>query len=346
MAKRRVSLGDEGPVLVFGGAGFLGRYLALAAAEAGASVTVVDDLSCANSTFDCPPLAHPRIVCRTGSVFDAGLVAELVALHPVVCHLASVVGVEETISRPLETMENLQGTINVSRHLTERHVALFTSSADVYGLHSKLYKRAMREDDLLLLEDAGVNRWVYAHVKCLEENLFVNCAARTTVIRVFNSYGMGMDYPAPKRVLPHFIDAVLKRHPLRLSGDGSQQRSFCHVDDTIAGMMLALGHAATLEPRASETFNIGSAEPISIVELAHVVNAAAVEAGLLREPLPVTPEAFTYSQSFDDSWDRCPDIEKARRLLGFVPRVQLAAGLRNLLPAYRELLQDARLTAA
>jgi len=65
---------------------------------------------------------------------------------------------------------------------------------------------AMREDDYFLFQNARVNRWVYPHVKTLEENLIMNSVARSVVIRVFNTYGPAMDFPAPKRVIPHFID--------------------------------------------------------------------------------------------------------------------------------------------
>ena len=81
-----------GEVLITGGAGFLGRYLANALAASGNSVTVLDDLSCSNSTFDCAELQHERISCVRGSVFNRGLVNSLVAQHRTVVHFASVVG--------------------------------------------------------------------------------------------------------------------------------------------------------------------------------------------------------------------------------------------------------------
>ena len=205
-----------GDVVITGGAGFLGRYLAKSLATSGLRVTVLDDLSCSNSTFDCPELQHERIRCVKGSVFNRRLVNKLVAEHKTVVHLASVVGVEETISHSKRTVENLKGTLNVVGALSPEHVTLFTSSADVYGAHSHFYDRAMREDDYFLFQSAKVNRWVYPHVKALEENLITNSIARSVVIRVFNTYGPAMDFPAPKRVIPHFIDRVLSRQPLRL----------------------------------------------------------------------------------------------------------------------------------
>ena len=333
MAARRERL-ELGPVLITGGAGFLGRHLAARLDAAGARVTVLDDLSCVNSTFGCAALQSDSIRKIHGSVFDRALVAELVSAHPVVVHFASVVGVEETVSRTIPTIENLAGTIGVVRALTRDHIVVFGSSADVYGVHSRLYDRPMREDDLVVYENGRVNRWVYPHVKALEENLFSNSAARSVVVRVFNCYGAEMDYPAPKRVIPHFIDCILHRRPLLLSGDGQQQRSFCYVDDMIDGFVAVLRHAASGQDPRDECFNIGHPEPIAIRDLAHLMVQRAVELGFLVEPLPVVADRFVYSQGFDDRWHRTPDITHAARTLGFSPRVGLREGLDRTLAYY------------
>lgn len=329
----------RGPVLITGGAGFLGRHLAARIAQAGHQVTVLDDLSSVNSRFECAALASERIHKVHGSMFDRALIAALVATHRTVVHFASVVGVEETLSHTIPTIENLTGTINVVRELTPEHIAVFGSSADVYGVHSRLYDRAMREEDLLVFESGRVNRWVYPHVKVLEENLFTNSAARTVVVRIFNSYGPEMDYPAPKRVIPHFVDCILHRRPLLLSGDGSQRRSFCYVDDTIDGFMRALAHAARAESPRSDCFNIGHPEPIAIRDLAQVMLVSARDLGLIDEPLAVVPNGFFYSQSFDDGWHRLPDIAHARAALRFAPTVELADGLARTLTYYHGLQQ-------
>jgi UDP-glucose 4-epimerase len=101
-------------VLVTGGAGFLGRNLAAALAARGDRVTVLDDLSAGNSRLDCPELTgSQRIHCVKGSLRDEPLVRELVVSHPLVIHLASVVGVEETVSRTVATVRNLTSTLNL-----------------------------------------------------------------------------------------------------------------------------------------------------------------------------------------------------------------------------------------
>jgi UDP-glucose 4-epimerase len=334
-----------GPVLITGGAGFLGRHFANRLDRDGHRVTVLDDLSCANSTFDCTALESERIGKIQGSVFDRALVEGLVATHPVIVHFASVVGVEETVSHTIPTIENLNGTINVVRALTPDHVAVFGSSADVYGAHSHLYDRSMREDDLFVYENGRVNRWVYPHVKTLEENLFANCVARSVVVRIFNSYGPEMDYPAPKRVIPHFIDCILNGRPLLLSGDGSQRRSFCFVDDMIEGFMRVLAYASGRDAPRNDCFNIGHPEPITIRDLAGEMLDGARALGLIDGTLPVVANQFVYSQGFDDRWHRTPDISHAQQALGFAPDVCLRDGLARTLAYYHGLQRDGALVS-
>jgi nucleoside-diphosphate-sugar epimerase len=325
-----------GGVLITGGAGFLGRHLAASIAARGEGVTVLDDLSGVNASFDCPELAaHPRIRCLKGTVRDETLVRSLLAEHRVVVHLASVVGVEETVTRTVATVQNLTSTLNLVGGLSRDHLVLFASSADVYGAHSHLYDRPMREDDCFVYEHGLVNRWVYPHVKALEENLIGNSPARSLILRVFNTYGPGMDFPAPKRVIPHFVASVLARRALRLSGDGLQRRTFCHVEDMVRGFEQALAYGSEAGGARVECFNLGGDEPIAIRDLAERVIDAALEVGLLEERLAVEANGFRYSQDFDDSWNRVPDIGRASARLGFRPRIPLDQGLRRTLAHHR-----------
>lgn len=319
------------PVLVTGGAGYLGRQLAAALAAAGHPVTVLDSLASRSSTVQAPELRAPGIRCIVGTTRDPALMEELVAAHPRVVHLASIVGVEDTMVDTRSTMRNLEGTLHLAEALTPEHAVVFTSSADVYGVHSHHYAHPMAEDDHEIFEPARVNRWVYGRVKGLEENLLHNSAASTVCVRVFNCYGPGMDYPDGRRVIPRFLENVMERTPFRISGDGSQRRSYCFVDDMVRGLLSALVHAA--ERRVNETLNLGNPETYSILETAHAVNAAAVEAGLLDAPLPVELHSTLYSHPFDDSWSRVPDIARARRVLGYEPTIPFRTGLRRTLVA-------------
>ena len=321
-------------ILLTGGAGFLGRHVAHALSTRGDTVTVLDDLSCPNSTFESTELRSPRIECILGSTLDKRLVRRLVPEHPIIIHMASVVGVEETIQRPFDTMRNLEGTLNVVESLERSQVVLFTSSADVYGVHSRLYERPMREDDLQLFEGSAVNRWVYPKIKALEENAVLHGPGRGIVVRVFNCFGPGMDFPHGKRVVPQFIERILARMPLRISGSGEQRRALCYYTDTVRGILLAMHHLADDPGAQPVVLNIGSAETWTMLQLAETLQEIALEIGLLDEPLPVERHARLYSQAFDDTWHRTPDLQRAEALLGYKPTVPAREGLRRTLEHY------------
>jgi UDP-glucose 4-epimerase len=327
-------------VLVAGGAGFLGRHLAHHLAVDGRQVTVLDNLSTANASFDWPVLHHPSITLVEGSTFDADLIRSLVRDHDRIVHLASIVGVGETIDRPIDTAENLVGTLNIVKAVTPDHVLIFGSSADVYGMHSLYHKGPMKEDDDVAYEHALVNRWVYPKIKAVEESVVAATAARTVSVRIFNAYGADMDFPDAKRVIPQFVRQIFEKAPIRIHGSGQQVRSFCYFTDMIEGFVRCLDYAADMAPRTHETMNIGDDRPVTVLELARLLMRTAIAEGFIDAELPiVTQQATFYSQPFNDAWDRIPDLSRARARLGFRQRVDLEEGLRLTLRGYRELLR-------
>jgi UDP-glucose 4-epimerase len=319
-------------VLITGGGGFLGRHLASCCAKAGLAVTVLDDLSCPNSTLRCEELDTRGIECVEGSIFDKALISSLLKHNRSIVHFASVVGVGQTIEHPIETATNLVGTLHLARCLTADHSVVFGSSADIYGMHSKLYSKPMREEDDVVYEHPPVNRWVYPMVKAIEESVLAAAPARCVAVRIFNSFGPGMDYPHAKRVVPQFLNAILRGEPIRIHGSGEQQRSFCYYTDTIKGVWRALQYANTLSPGQHVAINIGSDQPISIRELADRMNHLAIEEGLIEKPMEVhVDQSGFYVETFNDLWDRTPDLTRARDLLGFEPQVSLNAGIQAIM---------------
>jgi nucleoside-diphosphate-sugar epimerase len=151
------------------------------------------------------------------------------------------------------------------------------------------------------------------------------------IARLFNPYGP-RSRPDDGRVVPTFCVQALTGEPLTIFGSGRQTRSLCYVSDTVRGL-LALADAPGL---AGEVVNLGCPEERTVLEIAEIVaEAAGGSCRLDRQPLP-----------FDDPTRRCPDITKARRLLGWEPEVDLETGLELTLAYFRDELAVSRGAAA
>jgi UDP-glucuronate decarboxylase len=145
------------------------------------------------------------------------------------------------------------------------------------------------------------------------------------VARIFNTYGPRM-HPADGRVVSNFIIQALTRKPITLYGEGTQTRSFCYVDDLVAGLM------ALMESEEGTTgpINLGNPVEFTMAELAEkVIALTGSSSPLVHEPLPA-----------DDPKQRQPDIGKARSLLRWEPKVQLEEGLKSTIAYFRDLLAE------
>jgi UDP-glucuronate decarboxylase len=139
------------------------------------------------------------------------------------------------------------------------------------------------------------------------------------IVRIFNTYGPRMD-PGDGRVVSNFLMQALRGEPLTIYGDGSQTRSFCYVDDLIEGLIRMMDQDNETGP-----VNLGNPVENTMRELAEAVIAVTGSKSTIEyRPLPQ-----------DDPRRRCPDISKARQLLGWEPRVDLQTGLAATADYYR-----------
>ena len=148
---------------------------------------------------------------------------------------------------------------------------------------------------------------------------------RTNIARIFNTYGPRMQLD-DGRVVPAFMDQALRGEPMTVFGTGSQTRSFCYVDDMVDGLIRL--------SRSEERYpvNLGNPLEMTILEFAeHIKTGAGITAPIVFKPLPE-----------DDPKRRRPDISKAKRLLGWEPKVSLEDGLRHTLAYFRSKLQVAQ----
>ncbi len=315
---RAAGTGGRRRVVVTGGAGFVGSHLCDALVARGDDVVCLDDLSSGNRA-NVAHLLEPSVGAGGRGSFElvvADVSAGLAVDGPVdaVLHLASPASPPDYLRRPLQTLAvGSEGT----RHALELaggHGARFllASTSEVYGdpgVHPQ------HEEYWGNVNPVGP-RSVYDEAKRFAEALTM-AHARTrgtdvAIARIFNTYGPRLR-PGDGRVVSNFLAQALTGAPLTVYGDGSQTRSLCYVDDTVAGLLALLGSAER------GPVNIGNPAETSVADLARRVLALTGSASAIEHrPLPE-----------DDPTRRCPDIGRARAVLGWAPSVPLDEGLRR-----------------
>jgi UDP-glucose 4-epimerase len=294
-------------ILVTGGAGFVGGALTQKLVEAGARVTVLDDLFTGKA--DTIPTGAEFV---EGSVTDAKLVEELVAANSLIFHLAARNIIASTSNPRDDFMTNIGGTLNILLAARQSKVdrIVYTGSASVYGNPRSI---PINEDDFL------VPLSPYAVSKLGGENyaqaFYESYGLPTACVRYSNVYGPGQrpDNPYCGVVSKFLVDAHAGR-PLSIHGDGEQTRDYTYVDDAVEATMLA-----AIRPRAEgEVFNVGTGIETSVNGLAIAIGHA------LDVPVELR---HIDRRDIDNIRRRVVNIEKARRMLRWTPQVTLETGL-------------------
>jgi UDP-glucose 4-epimerase len=299
--------------LVTGGSGFIGSHLCEALLERGDEVTVLDDLSTGSARNLAHLSAQPRLSVEVGSVLDHALVTRLAARADVVVHLAAAVGVRLIIDRPLTSLiTNIRGTeIVLDAAAASDAKTLVTSTSEIYGKNAN---GPLAEDSDRVLGSPFKSRWSYSTAKAVDEILahayWRDRGLPTVVVRLFNCVGPRQtgDYGM---VVPRFVRAALAGDPLAVYGDGAQRRSFCHVLDTVAGLIALLDHPDAV----GEVFNVGAENELSIEELARAIIAVTGSPSTIER----IPYDVAYEEGFEDMFRRVPDISKIAGLTGWHP---------------------------
>jgi UDP-glucose 4-epimerase len=319
-------------VLITGGAGFIGSYLAEALLRQGDSVHVIDDLSTGAIANIRHLKGQPGFAYTIDTIMNEPVLAELIDECDVVVHLAAAVGVQLIVQSPVRTIEtNVAGTEVVLKWAAKKgKTVLVASTSEVYGKSALV---PFREDADLVLGPSTMGRWSYACSKLLDEFLALayhrERGLPTVVARFFNTVGprqtgrYGM-------VIPRFVRAALRNEPLEVYGDGQQTRCFTYVGDTVAALVGLLGHRDAV----GQIYNIGNPEEVTIAELARRVIALAES----DSPIVTVPYDQAYEAGFEDMRRRVPSIEKIHALTGFQPTLALDEILLRVIGYERELL--------
>jgi nucleoside-diphosphate-sugar epimerase len=308
-------------ILLTGGAGFIGTALAHRLVEH--NELVVFDNGHRNSLKDSGLLPHRNIHMIDGDVLDLTAVRDAIRGCQIVVHLAAIAGVDTVLRMPVATMKvNILGTYHALEAAAEaggieRFVDFSTS--EVFG--SFAYN--VREGDVTSLGAVGEARWTYAVSKLATEHLAHNYHRQyglpTVSIRPFNIYGPGQ---VGEGAIHRFIVQALKNEPVTIHNDGSQIRAWCYIDDIVDGILDCLDRPEAI----GHAFNIGNPRSVvTIYNLARLVISLSASASAIQ---------FVEWNKADVEL-RIPNIEKARRILGFAPRVDLEDGLTRTIEWYR-----------
>ena len=298
-------------VLITGGAGFIGSYLAEAYLERGEEVYAIDDLSTGSLENVRALLDRRAFHFVNDTILNRDAMLELTGICDVVVHLAAAVGVRLILDEPLRSLHtNIVGSEMVLELANKfRKKTLLASTSEVYGRNSKV---PLSEDDYRIYGSTAVARWSYAASKAMDEFLALaywrTKGLPVLVARFFNTVGprqtgrYGM-------VIPRLIGQALRNEPMTIYGDGNQTRNFTYVGDVVRAVVALID-----EPRAvGGIFNIGSEEEISINQLAERIKRMTGSAS----PIAHIPYEEAYQEGFEDMERRVPDISKIRNLVGY-----------------------------
>jgi dTDP-glucose 4,6-dehydratase len=307
--------------VVTGGAGFLGSHLCDALLAEDWNVVVVDNLLTGRSANLAHLTREPRFefvekdICEP---FDVGKV-------DYVFHFASPASPVDYSIHGIPTLK--VGSLGTFHALDVAHKYgakyLVSSTSECYG---DPLEHPQKETYWGNVNTIGP-RSVYDEAKRFTESVTMAYhryhKVDTRIVRIFNTYGPRMQLN-DGRVVPNFMKQALRGEPLTVYGDGHQTRSFCYVGDEIDGFV-RLSKSDEHLP-----VNIGNPNEFTILECARMVLKVTGSKSQIRyEPLPQ-----------DDPKQRCPDIGKARQLLGWEPKIDLETGLRKSLDYFKKALAD------
>ena len=329
-------------ILITGGAGFLGSHLCEALVTAGHSVIAIDNLLTGRSENIAHLIGNDRFSFLKYNVCDY--------LHvdgplDAILHFASPASPQDYLEYPIATLK--VGALGTHKALglakAKNARFLLASTSEVYG------------DPLVDPQPesywGNVNpispRGVYDEAKRFAEAITMAYhryhGLDTRIVRIFNTYGPRMR-PNDGRVVSNFVVQALKGNPITVYGDGSQTRSFGYVDDLVRGItaLLFIESRSTPSERTDRSkfllpqekakdedvhnpVNIGNPRELRVIEIAELVlKITGSKSAINYHPLPI-----------DDPKVRCPDISRARALLGWEPIVDLEDGLRKTIEYFR-----------
>jgi len=314
-------------VFITGGAGFIGSHLCDALIKRGDEVAILDNLS--TGSHDNIVHLKDKIKLTHGDIRDQSLVESLVGDSDLVLHMAAALGVDNILENPIESIStNFYGSevvLNAALKFDKR--ILISSTSEIYGKNTK---QPLSETDDRVIGAPQKLRWTYSDAKALEEAaahfLFLTKKLNVTTMRFFNTVGprqtgkYGM-------VIPRFVKAAIDNTPLKIFGDGTQSRVFCHVNDSVKAILALASNNKTI----GEVFNIGGKDEISILDLAKRI----IEQTNSKSKITFTDYQDAYATGFEDMVRRVPDVSKITNFTGWQANLELSTIIDDVVKSYR-----------
>ncbi|MDP2605108.1 MAG: SDR family oxidoreductase [Deltaproteobacteria bacterium] len=308
--------------LITGGAGFIGSHLCESFLKQGHEVICMDNYSTGAAENLAGLAAHPGF-----AFVDHNVSGYIEVPEPLdyVLHFASPASPVDYLELPIPTLKvgalGTHNTLGLAK--AKNAVYLLASTSEVYG---DPLVRPQSEDYWGNVNPIGP-RGVYDEAKRFAEAMTMAYhryhGLDSRIVRIFNTYGPRMRM-RDGRVVPNFISQALKGEPLTVYGQGQQTRSFQYVDDLVAGIqkLLAADHHLPV--------NIGNPHEMTVLEFAKkIIEITGSKSTIVYKPLPE-----------DDPQVRQPDITKAKKILGWEPKVALEEGLAKTIDYVRAKLKE------
>ena len=312
---KEISFEDQ-HILITGGAGFLGSWVCDVLIGSGAQVTCIDNFVSGQEQNIEHLMENERFHFIR---HDISTPVSIDGTIDLIFHMASRASPFEFEHYPIQILKaNTMGVL-VALGIAKKHSAriVYTSTSEVYGNPTIVPTPESYNGNVNPIGIRGcydeAKRCGEAYVVAYKRQHNLN----TRIARIFNTYGprIRMD-GIYGRVIPRFIDQALKGEPLTVFGDGSQTRSFIYVTDQIEGLL----RLAAIDAARGQVINLGNVDEITILKLAKkVIKLTSSRSSVSFLPLPE-----------DDPMRRRPDISKAKKILGWEPKVPLNKGLTRM----------------